>query len=196
MWSRVESLWKVLLRTLGLPILFHTFDFVRHPLGKGLHEKTKIAIHRDRSVALVRTLVHLIPVSAALCEISLNWNSYYVGATSYTQATYQLVAKIHEMTMQASLTAIIFSCIRSELVLGDGIPFGLLSSGLQITQISYLWSLEFLGSLRSGFNRSRKRTIVLLLIPTCILLASVCGPSSVVLLVPRLQFWPGGSTDI
>ena len=153
-------------------------------------------MHQDRPTALLRALIHLIPVGVALCEIVLNWNTYYVGAVSYNQATYQLLAKVHELLMQASIAAIVFSSIRNELAFGEGMPFGLLLSGLQVTQVSYLWSLEFWGSLRSGFCRSFRRFLVLLLIPTAILLAAVCGPSSAVLLIPRLQFWPGGSTDI
>ena len=189
-------LWKTSLRALGLPIFVHAFGFLRHPMGKGLHESIKIAINQNRSVALGRALIHLIPVSVALCEIILNWNTYYVGASAYNQATYQLLAKIHELMIQASLAAIIFSNIRNEMVFREGIPFGLLFSGLQISQISYLWSMEFWGPLRSGFHKSYRRCLVLLLVPSCILLAAACGPSSAVLLIPRSQFWPGGSTDI
>ena len=147
-------------------------------------------------MALLRALIHLVPVSVALCEIVLNWNTYYIGTTPYSQATYQLLAKIHEIMMQASIAAVVFCCIRSELALGSGIPFGLLFSGLQITQISYLWSMEFWASLTSGIPRTYRRYFLLLLIPLSILLATVCGPSSAVLLVPRLQDWPGGNTDI
>lgn len=193
---RVKSFCKTVLRALGLPILLHTFEFVRHPLGKGFHEPLKVAIHRNRSLALVRAVIHLIPVSAALCEIILNWNTYYVGAVSYSQATYQLLAKVHELFIQASIAAVLFSCIRYELAFGEGMPFGLLLSGLQITQVSYLWSMEFWGSLRSGLRCSIRRFLTLVLVALCILLASVCGPSSAVLLIPRSQYWPGGNTDI
>ena len=98
--------------------------------------------------------------------------------------------------IQASISAVVFSCIRSELALGTGIPFGLLFSGLQITQISYLWSMEFWGSLRSGLWGTYRRLLLVFLIPLSIILATVCGPSSAVLLIPRLQYWPGGNTDI
>ena len=194
--NKTTSLWKIIPRALGFPLLTHAFESVRHPLGKGLHEATKTAVYQDRSIAFLRASVHLIPVSVALCEIVLNWNVYYMGDEKYSQATYQLVAKIHELMIQASLTAIIFTGIRNEMVFGQGIPFGLLSSGLQATQLSYLWSMEFWGSLRSGSYNPYRRICLLFLILTCVLLASVCGPSSAVLLVPRSQFWPGGSTDI
>ena len=196
LWDRINMLWRIVLRALGLPMIYHTFGFLRHPLGRGLHEPLKVAIHRDRPVAFLRALIHLLPVSMALCEIALNWNNYYVGAVSYDQATYQLLAKVHELLIQASVAAILFTSIRNELAFGEGLPFGLLLSGLQITQISYLWSIEFWGSLRIVLQRPPRRTILLLLVPLCVLLATLCGPSSAVLLVPRSQFWPGGSADI
>ena len=194
--GQIKTLWKAGLRALGLPIFIHALESLRHPMGRGFQEPKKKAVQQDRSFAMARALIHLIPVSVALCEIVLNWNTYYVGTSPYPQATYQFLAKVHELMIQASLTAIVFSCIRNEMVFSGGIPFGLIFSGLQISQVSYLWSMEFWGSLRSGYYRSCRKLLVLLFIPLCILLASVCGPSSAVLLVPRTQFWPGGSTDI
>ena len=197
---RMQASWKVFLRAMGFPLISHAtsqaYDALRHPVGRGLHEKTKVAICRDRSVALLRALIHVVPLSVALCEIILNWNTFYVGSASYNQATYQLMAKIHEIMIQASISAVVFSCIRSEMALGSGIPFGLLFSGLQITQISYLWSMEFWGALRSGRWGTSRRWLLVLLIPLSIVLATTCGPASAVLLIPRLQYWPGGNTDI
>ena len=167
-------------------------------MGRGLHEKTKIAISQNRSTALLRALIHLVPVGVAMYEIILNWNTYYVGATSYSQAFYQALAKGHEIMIQASIAAIVLACIRKELAVGDGIPFGLLFAGLQISQFSYLWSQEFWGSMRTSTTafRSYSRLNLLSLIAISIILATVCGPSSAILLIPRLQFWPGGKTDI
>ena len=170
--------------------------FIRHPVGKGLHEKTKIAISQNRSTALLRALIHLVPVGFAMFEIILNWNTYYVGTTSYSQALYQTLAKVHEIMIQASIAAIVLTCIRKELAIGQGIPFGLLFAGLQVGQISYLWSLEFWGSFRTATLRSYSRLTLLVLVPVSIILATTCGPASAVLLVPRLQFWQGGNTDI
>lgn len=195
-WLRIQAFWGVLLRALGLSLISHAWTSVRRPLGKGLHEPTKVAISQNRTVAWLRALIHLVPVGVAICEIVLNWNTYYIGTQAYSQAIYQLLAKVHEIMIQASIAAVVFSCIRSEMALGSGIPFGLLFSGLQITQISYLWSMEFWGSLCGGLDRSYRRFFLFMLVSLSILLATVCGPSSAVLLIPRLQNWPGGSTDI
>ena len=195
-WRRIQALWQVLLRALGLSVIANAWGYVRRPVGKGFHEPTKIAISQNRAVSCLRALIHLVPVSVAVCEIVLNWNTYYVGTTRYSQATYQLLAKAHEIMIQASIAAVVFCYIRSEMALGSGIPFGLLFSGLHVTQISYLWSMEFWGSVNSGLHRNHRKLLLSLLVFLSICLATVCGPSSAVLLIPRLQYWPGGSTDI
>ena len=61
-------------------ILVSSFKFLRHPWGKGFEETPKIAIRKSHAVALLRALVHVIPVVVALWEIILNWNTYYVGS--------------------------------------------------------------------------------------------------------------------
>ena len=197
---QAQDVAKSVLRALGLTIIAHAFRSafrpLRHITGRGLHEPTKKAIRKSKTVALLRCLIHLFPVSVALFEIILNWNTYYVGISIYNQAVYQVVAKIHEVAIQASLATVVFSYIRHELTIGNGIPFGTLVSGLQINQISYLWSMEFWGSLRSPHLPLGRKITLLFLVFASIVLASLSGPSSAILLIPRLDFWPGGSTDI
>ena len=200
LWIQIQDIAKSVLRALGLTIIAHAFRSAfrrfRHITGRGLHEPTKKAIRKNKTVALLRCLIHLIPVSIALFEIILNWNTYYVGVSIYNQAVYQLVSKIHEVAIQASLATVMFSYIRHEMTIGNGIPFGTLFSGLQISQIAYLWSMEFWGSLRSPHLPIGRKIALLFLIFVSISLASLSGPSSAILLIPRLDYWPGGSTDI
>ena len=195
-WTHVQNVSRLVLRALGFNLIVHACGSLRHFTGKGLHEPTKIAVREDRVIALLRSLIHVIPISVALCEIILNWNTYYVGVSVYNQAVYQLVAKIRELAIQASLATILYSYIRYEMTAGNGIPFGALFSGLQISQISYMWSMEFWGSVRTAHLPLRRKTRLLALIIISIVLASMSGPSSAVLLVPRLDFWQAGSTDI
>ena len=63
------------------------FRKVRRVTGQGLHEPTKKAIRKDRTIALLRCLIHLFPVGIALFEIILNWNTYYVGISTYNQGS-------------------------------------------------------------------------------------------------------------
>ncbi len=187
---------KTLCRALGLNLIFSLFVFLRHKtVGKGYTEPTKIAIRKNRTTALLRALIHVFPVGVALWEIVLNWNTYFVGYAIYEQAYYQFGAKAHEIAIEASLSAVIFSYVRYELMLGDGIPFGALFSGLQVSQASYLWSMEFWGTVGSN-NVSSKKLRLLVVVATSVFLAAIAGPASAVLLVPRLDYWPAGSTNI
>jgi hypothetical protein len=108
---------------------------------------------KSRSIALLRGLVHIIPMSGCIVLICLNWSSYYIGAElsgpdnsdSQKIAGLQFAAKIHEIFMVTSLGMVIVTHIRRELMLGDGLPFGamFLPSGFQ--QVSFLWSPAFGG---------------------------------------------------
>lgn len=144
----------------------------------------------------MRTLIHFAPSGIVFLEVVLNWNTYYVGSTMSKLVYYQIASKAHEMMIQASLGAIVFSYVRHEMVLGNGIPFGALFSGLQLNQVSYLWSMEFWGSVGSMHLPFWRKIATLMLISVCFVLAAVAGPSSAVLLIPRLNYWPAGSTNI
>lgn len=88
----------VLCRAIGLNILVSSFKLFRHPWGKGFEEKTKVAIQKRRPTALLRALVHLIPVGVALWEVTLNWNTYYVGSFLLKQVGYIYQNFFHTMS--------------------------------------------------------------------------------------------------
>lgn len=195
--ANIQNIAETLLRALGLYLIVSGLrDVKRLAVGKGFDEKTKIAIRKSRRVALLRALIHLIPFTVALWEITMNWNTYYLGSTPLNQAVYQFGAKLHEITAQASIAAIVFSYVRHEMSLGQGLPFGALFSGLQVSQLSYLWSMEFWGSICSKHLPIRRRIGMAVVIISAFILAAAVGPSSAILLIPRLDYWPAGSTDI
>ena len=135
--------------------------------------------------------------------VILNWRGYYIGgelagAVGEDDAKFiglQFAAKLHELTISASLTAVIFSYVRHELVRDSGLPFGAIVAGLQFKDISYLWSMEFWGAVRASWRRKRDKIVLILLIMTCAGLAVSAGPSSATLMRPRLDSWPAGGTD-
>ena len=149
---------KVLFRALGLSLIVAGLRSLRNlSIGRGYSEPTKVAIRQSRTIAILRALIHIVLFSVALWEITLNWNTYFVGSQIRNLAYYQFGAKIHEMTAQALLAAIVFSFVRFELSLGAGLPFGALFAGLQISQASYLWSMEFWGSICSKHLPLRRK---------------------------------------
>ena len=196
LWSKAKENSAILFRAIGLNVVVSAFKSLRHPLGRGFEEPIKIAIRKNRSVALLRALIHVLPVGIAIWEVTLNGSSYYVGSTMYRLFYYQLAAKAHEMLIQASLAAIVFSYVRHEMVLGNGIPFGALFSGLQMNQVSYLWSMEFWGVLSSSHVSFRRKAFTAVFLGVCFVLATVSGSSSAVLLIPRLDYWPAGRTHV
>ena len=107
----------------------------------------------------------------------------------------QLTAKLHELTMQASLAAVVFGYVRDQLALGEGIPFGAVFAGLHIKEISFFWSREFWGAMRSKYPDLRRRLELMLLLVIGTLLGVSVGPSSAIVLKPRIDDWPAGGTQ-
>ncbi|KAK3166653.1 hypothetical protein OEA41_009778 [Lepraria neglecta] len=191
-----------LFHSLGISIVYHTYYEIRHS-GRAVQELEKIAIKKDFWTACLVSSIHIVPIAAALVLVVLNWKGYYIGgelagAVGQDDAKFiglQFAAKLHELTISASLTAVIFSYIRHELVTASGLPFGAIVAGLQFHDISYLWSMEFWGAIRASWRRKRDKTALILLIITCAGLSVSAGPSSATLMRPRLDYWPAGGTD-
>jgi hypothetical protein len=66
-------------------------------------------------------------------------------------------------------------------------PFGALSSALQVRNVSYLWSLAFWASATSPCLQGRRKYSFLLLTLSSILLAATVGPSVAIALIPADQ---------
>ncbi len=135
--------------------------------------------------------------------VILNWRGFYIGgelegAVGQDDARFlalQFAAKLHELTISASLTAVILYYIRNQLMTESGLPFGAIVAGLQFKDVSYLWSMEFWGAVRANWRRKRDKAGLILLIVTCAVLGLSAGPSSATLMRPRLDYWPAGGTD-
>ena len=132
-------------------------------------------------------------MGVALAEITLNAKGQYIGNTFTKQDYYQFAAKAHEITMQASLSVMFLSFIRSRLTSKDGLSFGAFLGGLQFLQLSYLWSIELWSSI--SFHRSKlwKSLVFLTGVTVFATLAATAGPSSATLLIPRQSQRPQSS---
>ena len=147
--------------------------------------------------------IHLLPTGAAISICTLNLVGYYVGgelagASGQDEEKFaglQFAAKLHELTINASLAAMILSYIRHELAVGRGVPFGAIFAGMQFQDISVLWSLEFWGAVYAKETKSWRKGILLALVLIGALLAVSVGPVSASILKPRLDDWPAGGTD-
>ncbi|CZR68202.1 uncharacterized protein PAC_18101 [Phialocephala subalpina] len=177
-----------------------TLDTVLRSLGLGIFqtrqngEGRNVALDKSRFQALSRSAIHVIPILGAAVIIYLNMTTLYIGASLKEIYALQFAAKLHEITMVASIACIVFSYLRYQMTLGEGLPLGAITAGFG--QVSYLWSLEFWGSLFSPRFSSKKKAQFILVIVPAIILAATVGPSSAVCMIPRVAYWPAGSTYI
>ncbi|KAK0099603.1 hypothetical protein ONS96_008103 [Cadophora gregata f. sp. sojae] len=68
----------------------------------------------------------------------------------------QFAAKLHEISIIASMSAIMLHCVQHKLLRGDGVPLGSLLAGFQVSNPASLWGPGLWASACSGSNRSRR----------------------------------------
>ncbi|KAI4252292.1 MAG: hypothetical protein L6R42_008019, partial [Xanthoria sp. 1 TBL-2021] len=195
--SRVRSF----SRALGLGLFYGTWQqFVG---TSEAYETRKVAIRQDRVVAALAGAIHVLPAGIAISIAILNSVGYYIGEElAGTQgkddeklAGLQLAAKLHELTMQASLAAMLLQYVRHEVALQNGLPFETLFAAHMFKNFSYLWSSEFRGAANSVFMNKQGKAKLITLLVVCTILGLTVGPTSATILKPRMGDWPAGGTD-
>lgn len=155
----------------------------------------KIAFSRRRSAAIVRSSVHVVPLLSAVLLISVNLATWYPRRAPSTPAL-QFIAKAIELFTQASIAHLVLFHIRHKALGQRAIPFGSLFAGLQTTNISYLWSLEFIGTLSANWCSLIRRFTFALFLGFNVILAASVGPSIAIALIPRKQPFPFGTVSV
>lgn len=196
-----SSFGEQLLRCSGLAIVN---DFLHRARRKGSREEAKVVVDRSRILALGRCSVHILPVSVSVTILWVNFKQVFIGidfrslvsSETINIALLQTAAKVQELLIVASLATVAFQLLRYELINGNGLPLGLLAAGFDFAKLSWLWSPELLGTLRT-FDKTpgkvRRAAIVVYLVIAAGL-AALAGPSCAVLLIPQSQDWPAGDT--
>jgi hypothetical protein len=157
-------------------------------------EQRKVAAYHNRRMAILNSLLHLVPFLGATALLVFFWKKHWVGGAGDNATTLQFVAKFHELLMQASLVDILLYIIRAQALEGY-IPLGVLSGAAQAPQISYLWSLDFVSALKSPHFFLWRRITFAISATVLLFMASVVGPSSAVLMIPRPDMMYVLSTD-
>ncbi|ERF74501.1 hypothetical protein EPUS_03939 [Endocarpon pusillum Z07020] len=168
--------------------------------GRKVPEKKKVPVSKISFSSGFTITVHLLAVTVAVTIAALNFQGLWVGSELTGQRgkdaekllALQLVAKMHELLMLASLSHIVFSITIGQLVFGDGLPFGAVTAGHRFQQISYLWSAEFLAACVTTFPN---KFLVLSVIVIFTGLGVTVGPASATAVRPTLGDWPGGGTS-
>lgn len=149
-------------------------------------EQPKVAIYQDRTVAVCHSLIHLPAISTALLLVMWNSCGFLIGQLpSSTATSLQFPAKIFELLMQTSLATVLLGTIRRCITQSVPIPLGSVLAPASVTSVSYLWSLEFLGFLKSAWQKRSKHAALAAFTTLTVLLAAVVGPSGAVLMIPR-----------
>jgi hypothetical protein len=199
----VESgYYRHLLRSWGLSLVLVAVDVVRRVRTQSKGELKKVVVYHSALYFLFETLFHLIPLGIGIGLVSLNVVGYYVGKDysdpavddSVTLVGYQIAAKLTELLCVASIAHFILAFVRHELISINGIPFGILSSSLDFGNVKYLWSREFWSLLLAPAMRPYRRILFFMVLGFSTILATLIGPTTAVLLQPRLEWWPAGGT--
>lgn len=168
-------------------------------------EKPKVVLSKSTHDIARRCAIHVFPIATTVTVLVVNYRGLYIGqdfsgpvkSETLNLLFLQLLSKLHELLIVASLTVIVYSASRYELLFGDGVPLGLLGSGLSFTSIEYFFSKAFFAGARRWLKQKRKvqKIAFLALLLVSGFIATTAGPSSATLLVPKSQPFPGGSTD-
>lgn len=154
-------------------------------------EPQKVAVYKSRQMAFIQSIIHIVPLSVAIYLIVSNAIALIVPDYSASMGTgLQFAAKSLEILMQTSIATIFLGLLRRRLVSADTVPLGVLFAPPQTTNISFLWSLEFWGLLTADWLQKRKRLVLGIITCASITLAALVGPSSAVLMIPRLSTRP------
>ncbi|KAL8881545.1 MAG: hypothetical protein Q9198_001269 [Flavoplaca austrocitrina] len=166
-------------------------------------ESEKVAIHLSRRRAIWQGLIHVAPIVITLTVLQFSFRTVYwsdlEGSDSNQNAVLnilQFVAKAHEICIAVSLSAVVLHRIQWDLTGKEGVPFGLVAAGYQVSSITYLWSMQFWAGifeyelLRSYLKRFR----LFLLVVAAAIIIILAGPSSAIAVIPRLEWWAFSST--
>ncbi|KAF2494703.1 hypothetical protein BU16DRAFT_618710 [Lophium mytilinum] len=164
-----------------------------------INEKPKVALVRSLWLALWRCGIHLLAMAVTMCLLALYVRKIYLADYGgKNQAIilngFQFVAKAHELILLASLSDIVLDEMRRRLSGTKGVPFGLLTSGYQLTKLNYLFSNEFRSTLPI-------RPLLVVSVGVAYLLAAIANPVSAIVALPKLNYWPvedpfNGSDDL
>lgn len=160
-------------------------QFLASPSG----ERPKVLFsRRKRKMLYVAAIFHLPAVALTLVLLGFyishtTWPS--PGPTNNILNSLQFAAKIHEALAFGSITQIVFHRLRYELLGERGLPFGLVIAAFQITSIPYFFSKQFWSPMKA-FRQSPHQVLTCMLLLSSLLLAMALGPSSAIVMMPRL----------
>ncbi|KAH7384067.1 hypothetical protein DE146DRAFT_214255 [Phaeosphaeria sp. MPI-PUGE-AT-0046c] len=175
-----------------------TLSYKKKYKGTNGQEVPKPVLLKSWVLALCSLSNHVLPTIITVFLITFNAKVMVNGPPTSVPATYVLqgASKLHELTIAASLARVITDILRYQL-LNDSVDFGMLCTPFSFVGLNYLWSQEFISSVRSAYRLKAKAHISLIAILAIFsLLATVAGPASALLFLPSTAWLSAGSTSI
>ncbi|KAI0864292.1 hypothetical protein F4860DRAFT_465768 [Xylaria cubensis] len=170
------------------------------PSGTNNHyvsrEQPKTALRKQLS--WLHPLVHLLPVIATAGVVQLSFRGIYWADDSRYYKDWQTIlqfpAKLHEILIVGSLSAIILHICRRMLLSSTGIPLGLMVGAFQIGSAEYLFSRSYWKPLQHGLldlqHKRFKAFLIASFLGASIVYSFLVGPASAAALLPNLNWWP------
>lgn len=87
--------------------------------------------------------------------------------------------------MQASLTSVYVAFIRHRVLLNKKAPLGSFLGPLEVSNVSYLWSLELWGALTASWSKTWEKGLLFFTTFVIFVVGVLVGPSGAVLMIPR-----------
>ncbi|KAI1352228.1 hypothetical protein F5Y01DRAFT_324431 [Xylaria sp. FL0043] len=155
-------------------------------------ERPKVALRRR--ISITHPLVHFLPVIVTISIVQLSFREVYWDDDARFDTRWlvflQFPAKLHEILIVGSLSAMVLHIFRRMLVGPYGIPMGLMVGAFQIGSAEYLISKSYVKPLRhSFFHRHYKAFFVALALGLAILYSFLVGPASAGALIPTVGWW-------
>ena len=170
--------------------------FISTQANREISELRNAAADRSRWVTLLYCLPHIVPLFVTIIILLLNsfgvyWQDLGRPHQNAMLQALQYAAKAHEVTMAASLTAIVVHQIQHDLSSSKGVPLGFLTAGFQLSDPLFVLRKEFFGgaTARAHSRRPSHSTALLYLLIVGFALTLVVGPSSAIAMIPRLDWW-------
>ncbi|ETS84608.1 hypothetical protein PFICI_02633 [Pestalotiopsis fici W106-1] len=166
-------------------------------------EESKAALHYTPE--LLSYLTHFVSLLFTAVVLQLSFREVYwadedgwrhsgwsLGLSQPVMAgLLQFAAKLHEVCILASLSAIAIDIIRRRLLVSRGVPFGFVMGGYRFGSASSIFSGSFWGPFTDAIRHGRFELLGLgLLLGLGAIYANAIGPASAVLMVPTLNWWP------
>ncbi|KAK4122053.1 hypothetical protein N657DRAFT_673261 [Parathielavia appendiculata] len=143
------------------------------------------------------SLIHVLPLTISVFIITINIQRLYwfseVDGPGFLFTTeglghmLQLVAKVYELLVIASLGALTLKVFKRRLV-ESHLPLGLLTGAYRVGDVPYIFSGYFWRAVHKAGVKTSQLLALLVLGNT--LLSTLVGPSSAILLVPQLDWYP------